>query len=920
MKNTFQKHKNFLLFYFIIAIFLSFSVVSQNSLEFDINNENSAENLWLNDQEIIINTPENKTYTKPMSGYYPGTFGFENDVIGSDPSDWIVDEAGGTINVIALEDGHNNVLEMDDTSATLSTRVDQDFTEQATGTIEFWAKFSDTSTAYAYTMRINDEGTAHGIYMTVANGKLSRHLSPTTIEVCDLNSDQWYHLRIEFDTSTDWHLWVDSVSQDGGSGYGYWETPVALDGINFNTPSIAGNKAIFLDAFGYSWDSSYTIGDNRHEGLLLSYENSTILDWVGYSLSGAINKTILGNTTIPMPSPGHHTIQVVGNNSIGEMFESDIRHFSINALDIITPENKTYTKPMSGYYPGTFGFENDVIGSDPSDWIVDEAGGTINVIALEDGHNNVLEMDDTSATLSTRVDQDFTEQATGTIEFWAKFSDTSTAYAYTMRINDEGTAHGIYMTVANGKLSRHLSPTTIEVCDLNSDQWYHLRIEFDTSTDWHLWVDSVSQDGGSGYGYWETPVALDGINFNTPSIAGNKAIFLDAFGYSWDSSYTIGDNRHEGLLLSYENSTNLDWVGYSLNGAINKTIVGNTTIILPEDGAYNIQVFGNNTMGTMYESNRSFFFIDTVAPSIIVNSPSTDDYINSTAPNFDVTIIEVNLDNTWYTIDDGVTNITFSGSTGKINQTEWDKKGDGPMNIRFYADDIANRVNFTEVVVNKDTAPPSTMLMFTAHQGPDIVNESTTFTLTSDDGSGSGVSIIRYKINDSSWVTYTAPFTLANYAYGDILISYQAVDLLNNYETTQTLVVHRTDTIAPTTLISFTPYTNTDIVIKSTTFSITATDDQFGSGISIVRYKINNTIWFDYIGPFDLSSYDYGEYTISYQAIDIIGNIETEHGINVVLVPEPSDPGIAGYQLFIMISIIGMVTVLFIRKKLKNIN
>ena len=30
-------------------------------------------------------------------------------------------------------------------------------------------------------------------------------------------------------------------------------------------------------------------------------------------------------------------------------------------VDILTPENKTYTEPTSGYYPGTFGFENDII-------------------------------------------------------------------------------------------------------------------------------------------------------------------------------------------------------------------------------------------------------------------------------------------------------------------------------------------------------------------------------------------------------------------------------------------------------------------------------------------------------------------------------------------------------------------------------
>ena len=41
----------------------------------------------------------------------------------------------------------------------------------------------------------------------------------------------------------------------------------------------------------------------------------------------------------------------------------------------------------------------------------------------------------------------------------------------------------------------------------------------------------------------------------------------------------------------------------------------------------------------------------------------------------------------WYTIDEGVTNISISSSTGTIDQTEWDKKGEENVMIRFYAND-----------------------------------------------------------------------------------------------------------------------------------------------------------------------------------------------------------------------------------------
>ena len=85
----------------------------------------------------------------------------------------------------------------------------------------------------------------------------------------------------------------------------------------------------YVDAIGYSWDPDYNIGDNLKEGLLLSFENNTRLDWIGYSLDGQANKTILGNTTIPMPEAGLHSIQVFGNDSLGTIYESEVRYFSI---------------------------------------------------------------------------------------------------------------------------------------------------------------------------------------------------------------------------------------------------------------------------------------------------------------------------------------------------------------------------------------------------------------------------------------------------------------------------------------------------------------------------------------------------------------------------------------------------------------
>ncbi|GAG19226.1 unnamed protein product, partial [marine sediment metagenome] len=189
--------------------------------------------------------------------------------------------------------------------------------------------------------------------------------------------------------------------------------------------------------------------------------------------------------------------------------------------------------------------------------------------------------------------------------------------------------------------------------------------------------------------------------------SGHSGIsYFDAVGYSWDPDYTIGDNLNEGLLISYDNTTTLDWQGFSLDGGVNKTILGNTTIQMPADGGHSIQVFGNNSLGTMFESNLRYFTTNALSPDITVNSPISNLLYGTTPPDFSLSIPDPDLDSTWYSLDDGTTNIPFSGLTGTIDQTEWDKFGNGTVEITFYANDTANNIDQEDVTVRKDIFSP----------------------------------------------------------------------------------------------------------------------------------------------------------------------------------------------------------------------
>jgi len=241
---------------------------------------------------------------------------------------------------------------------------------------------------------------------------------------------------------------------------------------------------------------------------------------------------------------------------------------------------------------------------------------------------------------------------------------------------------------------------------LNADEWYHIRVDFRSAG--AASYMGLSED--SFRVYLNGVPANTELSFTSVSNSVNHFLFqsgysaygpefysyLDAVGFSWDPDYNIGDNLNEGLLLSFT-PDNLDWMGFSLDGQSNRTILGNTTFPFPDDGDHTIQVFGNSSLGVLYQSNFLYFSVDTTAP-----------------------------------ISD---------------------------------------------------------ISFTPYEGVNKVNKSTTFELTADDGIGSGVSTIMYKINNSGWIPYTVPFDLSTYDYGYYLITYYAVDIVGNVEDENALLV-----------------------------------------------------------------------------------------------------------------------------------
>ena len=134
-------------------------------------------------------------------------------------------------------------------------------------------------------------------------------------------------------------------------------------------------------------------------------------------------------------------------------------------------------------------------------------------------------------------------------------------------------------------------------------------------------------------------------------------------------------------------------------GTINKTAwqaLSNDTI--------EINFYANNSIGDIY-SNTIIVRKDIKAPNITILWPIEFETFNSTPPGFIVIIRDDNLDSMWYSITDGVVNITFTQNS-TINKEEWEKFSNDTIILTFYANDTVGNLAKKEILIFKIVTPP----------------------------------------------------------------------------------------------------------------------------------------------------------------------------------------------------------------------
>jgi parallel beta-helix repeat protein len=215
------------------------------------------------------------------------------------------------------------------------------------------------------------------------------------------------------------------------------------------------------------------------------------------------------------------------------------------------------------------------------------------------------------------------------------------------------------------------------------------------------------------------------------------------------------------VMLTFNVSEPVSWMGYSLDGQANATIAGNTTLSGLPNGSHSIIVYANDTAGNMGASSMTYFTIAKV-PTITILSPQNVTYATA---DVDLTFT-IDETTSWigYSLD-GQVNVTITGNTTLLGLS------DDPHNVLVYANNtLGNMASSSIAYFSVDTTPPD--ITDVSQYPPEdnvLADEMVHVNATVTDNLG-GVStvILNYTTNNGTWFSVTMSHLVGNIWNGTI--------------------------------------------------------------------------------------------------------------------------------------------------------
>jgi hypothetical protein len=472
--------------------------------------------------------------------------------------------------------------------------------------------------------------------------------------------------------------------------------------------------------------------------ILLTFSVSEEADWIGYSLDGANNITITGDSLLSL-SDGSHSVVVYANDTAGNMGVSDVVDFSVD----VAPPLITVSSPISSVYstrdvPLTFSVNEE------TSWIGYSLDGQNNITisgntsinALSDGlHNLVVYANDTFGKMGVSGTIYFNVQIpvdtippTITITSPQETTYSTSNVFLEFTINDEVSWVGYSLdnkdnvTIIGNSLLSGLSGGS------------HTIVVYATDTGGNTGASDVVQFS----------VSIPSVDTTPPSIKINSP--------SENSIYSM-----LSVDLNFNINEQVSWMAYSLDGGNNITISGNATISSLSAGSHTIVAYATDTAGNTGVSDTIQFTIsiDTISPTITIISPQEISYSTSEV-SLDFTI---NEPVTWtaYSLD-GEENVTITGPLIISGLSV------GSHDITLFAKDAAGNTGSSDLVqfnisaTTIDTTPPTVLINSpsnTTYETNQIsfsfqVNEEPTLKFYSLDGKANTTIIDPIVLNDLS--------------------------------------------------------------------------------------------------------------------------------------------------------------------------
>lgn len=389
----------------------------------------------------------------------------------------------------------------------------------------------------------------------------------------------------------------------------------------------------------------------------------------------------------------------------------------------------------------------------------------------------------------------------------------------------------------------------------------------------------------------------------------------------------IGINSPSFQILTSGLHINTIWYQL-LGGSVNYTISGKSGKI--NQGLWD--ELGNGTVTLRFYVNDSLGYgtfdekivrKDINQPQIVINTPASNNLYDNIAPIFNVEISDPNLDTSWYSLDGGLTNYIFT-TNSSINQTLWESTPDGQVDIVFYANDTAENLIFDSVTVRKDTHAP--VITITSPNSYDLFGNSTI-----------SFNVEIFDLNlEKMWYTIVGSLTnitfISNgtidtalwnsFGSGDLTLVFYANDTHGRISMNNVIISKDID---PPSISIINPTSGDTFYVTPPDFEITVNDAHLALVWYTVDGGITNFNITNYDNSIDQSIWDAtptGEIILQFYARDLLGNIAFSEVVvsKESITQPPSDPGIPGYMLFILLGIISISAIILILKYRKKLN